>query len=211
MKNQNSPPDKNENYKSRRKFVLELGFICSMILLSSLFYSFKKFENTNKLIIPRPDGPTKVIFIPPTKQPEKIVRPTVPSILLPKDDDEFCKAVEFDPNNIDIGVLIKNSAPPVDEEEEIAFENVEVKPELIVKVQPDYPDMAKRSGTTGLVVVSVLIDKKGNVEKAEIFKSSPLLDKAALDAAKRFKFKPAMQRDKYVKVRMYIPFKFALR
>ncbi|MEJ2545608.1 MAG: energy transducer TonB, partial [Calditrichaceae bacterium] len=72
-------------------------------------------------------------------------------------------------------------------------------------------DIAKNTGTTGLVVIRVLIDKKGNVEKAEILKSSPMLDKAALDAAKKCKFEPAMQRDKYVKVWMAIPFNFILR
>ncbi|MEJ2052745.1 MAG: energy transducer TonB [Calditrichaceae bacterium] len=68
--------------------------------------------------------------------------------------------------------------------------------------------MAKRAGISGTVVTRVLIDKEGNIEKAEIFKSIPMLDKAALEAAKKCKFSPAMQRDKPVKVWMAIPFQF---
>ena len=63
----------------------------------------------------------------------------------------------------------------------------------------------------GTVVVKVLIGKKGLVEKAEIFKSIPILDEAALKAAKKCIFKPAKQRDKLVKVWMSIPFKFKLQ
>ena len=212
MKNQNSPPEQDVNYKSKRKRVLEIAIISSLILLSSLFYSFKKFEYSNKLIIPRPDKPTVVVFIPPTKHPEKIVRPTVPAILMPKDEDEFCDEVEYDLNKIDIGVLLANSKPPVGDEEEIFdFIAVSKKPEILVKAQPTYPELARKAGIDGQVVIIVVIDKTGNVEEAEIFKSIPMLDDAALEAAKRCKFTPAMQRDKYVKVRMAIPFKFALR
>jgi len=58
------------------------------------------------------------------------------------------------------------------------------------------------------VVVRVLIDKKGDIEKAEIFKSVPMLDEAALAAVWQLKFTPGKQRDRFVKVWMAVPFNF---
>ena len=52
---------------------------------------------------------------------------------------------------------------------------------------------------------------KGDVEKVEVVKSHPMLDDAAIAAAKQFKFKPGKQRDRYVKVWMTIPFTFRLK
>ena len=101
--------------------------------------------------------------------------------------------------------------PPIDEPDQLIYELVEKKPVLLKHAQPYYPEMARKSGVEGIVVVKVLIDKKGNVEKAEIFKSIPVLDDAALKAAKKCKFKPAKQRDKLVKVWMIIPYKFKLK
>ena len=57
----------------------------------------------------------------------------------------------------------------------------------------------------------VTIGKDGTVENAKIYKSLPMLDEAALAAAKKCKFKPAKQRDKFVRVKMTIPFHFKLK
>jgi len=38
-----------------------------------------------------------------------------------------------------------------------------------------------------------------------------MLDSAALEAAKKCKFKPAKQRDKTVRVKMHMPFQFTLK
>jgi protein TonB len=57
----------------------------------------------------------------------------------------------------------------------------------------------------------VTIGKTGKVEDAKILKSLPMLDEAALSAARKCTFKPAKQRDKAVKVKMSIPFDFKLK
>ena len=82
---------------------------------------------------------------------------------------------------------------------------------MITKAVPDYPDLARKAQIEGKVVVTVTIGKTGIVEDAVIFKSVPMLDEAAIAAAMQCKFKPAKQRDKFVKVKMNIPFDFKLR
>jgi len=85
------------------------------------------------------------------------------------------------------------------------------KPVEIKRVNPIYPELAKKGGVEGTVIVKVLIDQNGNVEAVEALRSHPLLDEAAMDAAWQFKFKPGKQKDKVVKVWVSIPFNFRLK
>jgi len=91
------------------------------------------------------------------------------------------------------------------------YEDIDVKPEIIKKVSPYYPEIARKAGTEGTVIVKVLVGKNGKVEKTKIEKSIPELDEAALEAAKQYFFKPGMQKGEKVKVWMVIPFKFRLK
>jgi len=75
-----------------------------------------------------------------------------------------------------------------------------------------YPDMARQMGLEGKVILGVLINEKGNVERVRILKSSfsILLDSAALKTAYTFKFSPAMMGNRPVRtwVNMPVEFKF---
>ena len=104
----------------------------------------------------------------------------------------------------------KKPAKMVDDEV-LDWDEVEGKPEILNKVDPYYPELARKQGISGVVLVNVLIDTNGNVEKAEIFKSIKGLDQAALEAARKFKFTPGTKSDQPVKVKMQIPFKFHLK
>lgn len=107
---------------------------------------------------------------------------------------------------------ISNEAPASKVNGEVMeFFAVTDKPLIIKKDMPIYPDLARKSGIEGTVVVTITIGKTGQVENAEIIKSIPMLDAAALDAAYRCRFKPAKVHGKIVRVKMNIPFKFKLK
>jgi protein TonB len=76
-----------------------------------------------------------------------------------------------------------------------------------------YPEIARRAGVEGMVVVQVLIDTKGNVNDTKVAKSlgNNGCDEAAIAAIKKTKWKPALQRDKPVKVWVSIPVIFKLK
>jgi TonB family protein len=59
-------------------------------------------------------------------------------------------------------------------------------------VKPVYPPLARQAGVNGVVVIEVLIDSAGNVAEAHILRSIPLLDQAALDAVRQWRFMPTM-------------------
>jgi TonB family protein len=61
---------------------------------------------------------------------------------------------------------------------------------LIKRVQPEYPEAARQAHAEGSVVLDVLIDANGDVESATVISGPPLLAPAAIDAVKRWKFRP---------------------
>ena len=84
-------------------------------------------------------------------------------------------------------------------------------PEIIYQVQPEYPEFARMSELEGLVGLTVGIDEFGNVLEAKVVQSlGGGLDRAAIESIMQWRFKPAMQRDVPVPVRIYIPVRFEL-
>lgn len=108
---------------------------------------------------------------------------------------------------------IIRTQPTGPEIEIIPYARVEIKPKPLVIPKPDYPELARRAGMEGKVIVEAIVDVDGSVIDAKIFKSSgiPILDEAAIVAARRSKFTPAKQRDKFVRVRVNMPFDFRLQ
>lgn len=74
-------------------------------------------------------------------------------------------------------------------------------PEVIKRVEIIYPEMAKKAGIEGIVIVEAVIDRKGNVKSVRVLKPLPMgLDEAAVTAIKQWKFKPATLDGKPVEV-----------
>jgi protein TonB len=93
-----------------------------------------------------------------------------------------------------------------------SYDELTVKPDIIHKEMPAYPETARKKGIGGLVVVKVTIDESGNVIDATIFSSeNSVLDEAALEAAKKCRFKSAEKDGQRVKANLNLPFKFAIR
>ncbi len=64
--------------------------------------------------------------------------------------------------------------------------------QLIKSVPPEYPSLAKAQHVSGKVQMDALIDASGNVSAVKILSGPTLLHRAALDAVKQWKYKPAM-------------------
>ncbi len=191
--------------------VLEASMAVALLLMIGVFYSFKTFESSVKLP-ERPNIIIESIEIPQTQQIQKPPPPARPSIPVEADDDEMLDDVTIEDTEVTMGPSDNLPPPPPPEEEEIyEFFAVSEKPVLLHKEKPIYPELARKAGIEGTVVVTVTIGKDGKVEDAKIYKSIPMLDEAALMAAKKCTFKPAKQRDKFVRVKMNIPFRFKLK
>ncbi len=59
------------------------------------------------------------------------------------------------------------------------------------KVQPVYPDLARKMNLSGTVKVEVVVAANGTVKDAKVVGGHPVLATAALDAVKKWRFEPA--------------------
>lgn len=68
----------------------------------------------------------------------------------------------------------------------------EIKPpKLIKKVDPVYPEEARKEGIQGVVILEATTDEEGNVVKVKVLESeSSLLNQQAVDALKQWKYEP---------------------
>ncbi|WP_312522719.1 energy transducer TonB [Anaerospora sp.] len=77
-------------------------------------------------------------------------------------------------------------------------EGVTHPPRILMKVDTQYPEEAKKQGVEGVVVIKVSVSEQGEVEHLEISKSSgnESLDQAAIDSVKQWRFIPAYENGK---------------
>ena len=87
----------------------------------------------------------------------------------------------------------------------------DIKPPVKLRdVRPAYPPIAQAANVTGVVIMEVRIGTDGSVDEAHVIRSIPLLDQAALDAVKQWKFVPTMMNGQAVPVIMTVTVNFAM-
>jgi len=84
-------------------------------------------------------------------------------------------------------------------------------PERTTFVKPEYPKVAREARAEGKVVLQVVVGKTGDVEEVRVLKSNPLFDQAAVEAVKLWRYRPALQAGRPVKVYMTIVVEFMLK
>ena len=63
---------------------------------------------------------------------------------------------------------------------------------LVHRVEPEYPELARKARISGTVVLSVTVDEKGNVAEIRLRSGHPLFNRAAVDAVRRWKYSPML-------------------
>ncbi len=86
------------------------------------------------------------------------------------------------------------------------------RPSRIRNPAPPYPEMSKKRGEEGLVLLRVMVEKTGHPMKIEIMHSSgfPLLDGSALQTVQRWTFIPAHAGSLPVDSVVEVPIRFRL-
>ncbi len=65
-------------------------------------------------------------------------------------------------------------------------------PKLINRVEPIYPEEARKEGIEGVVILEAITDKFGRVQATKILRSIPELDKTAIDAVRQWVYEPVV-------------------
>jgi TonB family protein len=73
--------------------------------------------------------------------------------------------------------------------QEVKADELTRKPKT--KVQPVYPELAKRMSITGTVRLNVVVAANGQVKNTRALGGHPILVSAAMDAMKQWRFEPA--------------------
>ena len=124
--------------------------------------------------------------------------------LVPRDPRE--PAIVSDPARALKDVSVSNVPRAEAPTPEISSEGVPAEPAetsdealqpavLLSKVDPTYPEMARRSGVEGTVVLDAQIGANGRVEDVQVLRGLPLgLSESAAEAVRRWQYRPARGR-----------------
>jgi len=85
------------------------------------------------------------------------------------------------------------------------------EPKKIVNVQPTYPEVARAARIEGIVIIEAIIGPDGAVREARVLRSRPLLDEAALQAVRHWRYTPTLLNGVPVPVIITVTVNFTLR
>ena len=85
------------------------------------------------------------------------------------------------------------------------------EPKKIVDKKPVYPQIAQTAKVQGVVIIEATIGKDGTVKDAKVLRSVALLDQAAIDAVKQWRFTPTLLNGVPVEVLMTVTVNFTLQ
>ena len=86
-----------------------------------------------------------------------------------------------------------------------------VPPRRIKAVDPVYPLDALEKRVEGVVLLNIRVNEQGNIAAIQILRSIPLLDQAAIDAVKQWRYEPMIINGKAIPVILSVHAKFKLR
>jgi len=89
---------------------------------------------------------------------------------------------------------------------------VDVHPRAIGRIEPAYPEEARRRNQEGTLKLMLKIDELGRVKEAEVVEAQPpgMFDEAALAAFRNARFQPAMKDGRPVRYQAYMRVDFKL-
>lgn len=191
----------------------------TFVLHTAVAVAFPKFESDAREI-KKVQHMIEVEDLPETQQIKRPPPPPRPAVPIETESADVPDDVTIESTDLDFDDAQVDLPPPPPpgsgndeemEEEIVEFWAVEQVPEPISQPAPEYPEVARKAGLTGTVFVEFTVSKEGRVTGARVVRGPTIFHEAALAAIFKFVFKPAMQNDKPVGVRMTQPIRFRLK
>lgn len=125
-------------------------------------------------------------------------------------DSEWAQLdVQGDIGNVEFGLGGSGGGPVLD----AGAGGLVPEPELLFRVEPDYPEPARRSRVDGFVLLQAIVNQKGDVIDVKVLQTPPArfgFAEKAIEAVTQWKFKPSMYKGKPVSVRIRFSVEFNL-
>lgn len=99
------------------------------------------------------------------------------------------------PGGLGLGLAIEPPAPPPRIEPPPAPRRPggDIRePRKLVHVTPVYPELARAGRVEGIVILEAVVNVRGEVERVRALRSKPLLEQAAIDAVRRWRYTPTL-------------------
>ena len=194
--------------KAQSKAVFEQAVALSLALITLVFM-------TNRRIDVRAydgSGDSEIIQvenIPETQQLKRPPAPQRPQIPIATESEDIPDDVTIMDTDLDLDAPPPPPPPPpgsgagLSDRGEV-YMTWEEAPQLIRMVKPKYPELARKAGVEGKVILQIIVDQDGNVSEPRVIVAQPpgIFEEAALQAIMGWKFKPAKQRGLPISVLM---------
>lgn len=170
--------------------------------------------------------PPEVVKLSPPRQ--TVAAPSVAPALLAPESDVPAVTGEASTNEVPTGAAIASFLPggigslvaitvPIVPDPPLPVRQVPVRagqgvrePKKIVDVRPVYPPVALSARIEGAVILEAVINERGEIERVKVLRSQPLLDAAAVDAVRRWRYTPTLLSGVPVAVLLTITVNFTL-
>jgi len=204
----------NAQFKAEYNRTLRWAAVAAIVITFIVFVvspevKFKpyKLRQEEMEVVELEDKPESFELPPPPAE-----APPPPKVIEAAPDEEVTEDVEIADTFIDLESALTSGVQAYDlSGGDEGFVVSQEKPTLLQFVPPEYPEMARMSQLQGTVIVKVLVGPDGNVMDAQVVQGvNPVLDRSAIAAARRTKWKPGKQRNIPVKCWMALPYNFKL-
>lgn len=147
----------------------------------------------------------------PTVMPEKIPQPlAAPEPEAPAGGEGVEGGVEGGVPGGVLGGVVGGTGPGAGEEPLRVGGEVKA-PVLITRIEPAYPEAARKARMEGVVILEAIITASGSIEEVKVLKSvNPLLDASGVRAVQQWRYKPATLNGRAVRVYLTVTVTFNL-
>jgi len=81
---------------------------------------------------------------------------------------------------------------------------------LVYRVQPVYPPLARAAGVQGTVVLRAIISRQGTIANLQVVSGHPMLAPAAVEAVRQWRYRPYLLNNEPIEVETQITVNFVL-
>ena len=197
---------------------LLLHLVLFLIVFPEMKYRPPEAKSQRRVMVVRKYVPPP----PPKKQQKKIQRKLTKKVPLPDPTPDEPEPIiepepepEPEPIDPDVEILIGTPEPPPATGPLMPGVGGVTEPELIpeTKVEPEFPELARRARIQGKVILQVIVRKDGTVGNIQVLKE-PAADlgfsEAAVAAVSQWHYRPAQQNGRPVDVFMTVVVNFTI-